>query len=124
MTNPYLSVESKPGKLLVHIHGDWIFDNVLALEEAAATVLPDPGQAVVFQCSGLHDIDIAGAWVLYDCSENLSVLGIRSGFEGFRARHFKFLQGIIDAAAIREYEEPGETPTGPGYVRLVSVSAP
>ena len=110
MSNSFLSIEHQPDRLVVNVKGHWVFDEVQALEEATATVLPDPGQAVTFQCAGLEDIDIAGAWVLFDRSEQLSELGIKSELTGFKAAHFKFLQHIIDAAAIREYEEPVEAP--------------
>ena len=106
MSSAYLSIEHKPDVLLVNVKGQWVFDEVLALEEAVATVIPQPGQQVTFRCSGLEDIDIAGAWVLYDRTGQLSELGIKTGFTGFKAAHFKFLQHIIDAAAIRDYEEP------------------
>ncbi len=94
----------------MNVRGQWIFDNVMALEEATATVLPQTGQRVVFQCDGLEEIDIAGAWVLYDRTEQLAELGIKSELTGFKAAHFKFLQNIIDTAAIRDYEEPSEKP--------------
>lgn len=106
MSNAFLSFEHDPDVLVVNVKGRWIFDEVLALEEAVATVIPKAGQQVSFRCAGLEDIDIAGAWVLYDRTEQLSLLGIKSGFTGFKASHFKFLQHIIDAAAIRDYEEP------------------
>jgi phospholipid/cholesterol/gamma-HCH transport system permease protein len=115
--NAYLSFESQPGRLIVNIKGQWIFDEVLALEDATASVLPETGQVVTFQCAGLEDIDIAGAWVLYDRTEQLSELGIKSELTGFKAAHFKFLQHIIDAAAIREYEEPLEAPERPKILR-------
>ena len=94
----------------MNVRGQWIFDHVMALEEATATVLPQTGQRVVFQCDGLEEIDIAGAWVLYDRTEQLAELGIKSELTGFKAAHFKFLQNIIDTAAIRDYEEPSEKP--------------
>jgi len=117
MNEAFLNIESQPGKLVVSVKGRWIFDKVLALEEATATVLPEPGQVVIFKCAGLEEIDIAGAWVLYDRTEQLSELGIKSEMTGFKAAHFKFLQNIIDAAAIREYEEPSEFPERPKIVR-------
>jgi phospholipid/cholesterol/gamma-HCH transport system permease protein len=117
MSNTYLSIESQPGRLLVGVKGQWIFDNVMALEAASASVLPEAGQVVTFQCDGLEDIDIAGAWVLYDRTEQLSELGIKSELIGFKAAHFKFLQHIIDAAAIREYEERPDGPVRPHIVR-------
>jgi phospholipid/cholesterol/gamma-HCH transport system permease protein len=106
MSDAYLSIESQPDRLVVSIKGLWVFDHVLDLEEATASVLPVAGQLVVFKCSGLQDIDIAGAWVLYDRTEQLSELGFKSELTGFKAAHFKFLQNIIDTAAIRDYVEP------------------
>jgi phospholipid/cholesterol/gamma-HCH transport system permease protein len=108
MNSAYLSIENQPGRLLVNVKGQWIFDEVLALEEATASVLPEAGQLVIFQCAGLEDIDIAGAWVLFDRTEQLSELGFKSELTGFKAAHFKFLQHIVDAAAIREYEDPSD----------------
>ena len=110
MSNKFLSIESEPDKLVVSIKGQWIFDEVPALEEAVASVIPQAGQSVAFHCSGLEEIDIAGAWVLYDRTEQLTAQGVVSELTGFKAAHFKFLQHIIDAAAIREYEEPLVTP--------------
>jgi phospholipid/cholesterol/gamma-HCH transport system permease protein len=110
MSNAFLSFEEQSGRLVVNVKGQWIFDEVLALEEATASVLPKAGQDVTFRCAGLEDIDIAGAWVLYDRTEQLSELGIKSELTGFKAAHFKFLQNIIDTAAIREYETPSESP--------------
>lgn len=117
MIGSYLSVKGQDDRLLVSVRGNWIFDNVLALEEATASVLPRAGQTVKFQCAGLEDIDIAGAWVLFDRTEQLSELGIKSELTGFKAAHFKFLQQIIDAAAIREYEPPPDQPQRPKVFR-------
>lgn len=110
MSSTFLSFESQPGRLTVNVKGRWIFDEVAALEDVAATVKPEAGQQVMFQCAGLEEIDIAGAWVLYDRTEQLALSGFKSEFAGFKASHFKFLQHIIDAAAIRDYEEPAEQP--------------
>jgi len=110
MSNAFLSVENHPDRQIANVRGHWIFDEIPALEQATATVLPNPDQVVVFQCAGLEEIDIAGAWVLYDRTQQLSEVGIKSEFAGFKAAHFKFLQHIIDAAAIREYVEPGRRP--------------
>lgn len=117
MTNSFLSVEDGQDRLLVSVRGNWTFPNVLVLEDATASVMPRTGQAVTFQCAGLENIDIAGAWVLYDRTQQLSELGNKSELTGFRAAHFKFLRNIIDAAAIREYEEPQVRPERPKVLR-------
>ena len=105
MESAYLSVESLEDSLKVGLKNDWIFDNVSDLEDATASVISTGGKKVIFHCGGLKDIDIAGAWVLYDRSQQLAEIGIKSDFIGFKAAHFKFLQNIIDMAAIREFEE-------------------
>ncbi len=108
--NDFLSIDSRGDVLRVRISGVWTFDTLSELETAAASVQPQPGQDVLFVCGELQRIDIAGAWVLHDRAQQLSELGFDSDFEGFAAEHFKFLQQIIDAAAIREFqpEEPGQ----------------
>lgn len=116
MNSAYLSVENQPDGLMVNVRGRWVFDHVLALEEAVASVVPKDGQRVTFRCSGLEEIDIAGAWVLHDRTEQFSEQGIESELTGFQAAHFKFLQQIIDAAAIRDYIEPSTQTDGPGVV--------
>ncbi len=118
MSNAFLSIEDQPEKLVVNVKGNWVFDEVLAMEAATASVLPAPGQAVSFQCAGLEEIDIAGAWVLYDRTQQLSSLGVNTELTGFKAAHLKFLQNIIDAAAIRDYQEPDREPHRPRHVQL------
>lgn len=117
MSQSFLSTEDQADRLIVNITGQWVFDEVSALEQAVATILPASGQPVEFRCAGLEDIDIAGAWVLYDRTGQLSELGSKAEFTGFKASHFKFLQNIIDTAAIRDYEEPLERRAGPGKAR-------
>ncbi len=115
MTSPFLSIESTPEALRVRVRGDWLFENVRALEEASAEVRDRADRHVEFLCDGLREIDIAGAWVLVDRAQQLSEVGLTSNFEGFRAAHFKFLRHIIDAAAIREHAllRDQRTPTHP-----------
>lgn len=115
--NRFLCFDNEPGKLIVNVRGRWIFDEVRALEDATASVSPAKGDAVTFHCADLEDIDIAGAWVLYDRVQQLSALGVKTDFSNFKAAHFKFLQNIIDTAAIRDYEEPGESQAHPKHLR-------
>jgi len=101
----FLIVRHQPDRLHVGLKNRWVFDNVPALEEAIASVESPDGKPVVFHCGGLQDIDIAGAWVLYDRTQQLSEKGIESDCVGFKAGHFKFLRNIIDMAAIRDYRD-------------------
>ena len=89
VSNPFLNIEEQSDGLIVNVKNQWTFDNVLALEKATASVLPQLGQDVTFQCAGLEEVDIAGAWVLYDRTEQFSEVGIKSDLAGFKATHFK-----------------------------------
>lgn len=109
MQSKFLDIEESNGKLLVTVKGRWLFENISLLENICAEILPDPGQKVVFQCDYLEEIDIAGAWVLYDRNDYFLELGIDSELTGFKDAHIKFLQQIIDAAAIRDYKPPVKT---------------
>lgn len=108
MASEFLDIETHDAKMLVKVKGRWVFDNVLQLENTVAEILPDPGQSVVFSCDELEEIDIAGAWVLYDRNESFVELGVKSELTGLKETHIKFLQQIINAAAIRDYKPPSD----------------
>lgn len=99
----FLSTEREPEALVVRVRGEWLFEHVSVLEDASLQVRDEADRHVEFRCDGLKEIDIAGAWVLYDRAQQLREAGLTSEFSGFRAAHFKFLRNIIDAAAIREH---------------------
>jgi phospholipid/cholesterol/gamma-HCH transport system permease protein len=117
MENAFLSVTDKADHLEVGLRNDWVFDNVSDLEVATASVVSPGGQPVTFHCGGLQKIDISGAWVLYDRSQQLAEEGIKTEFVGFKAEHFKFLRNIIDMAAIRDYQDESYEDQHPHWLR-------
>jgi phospholipid/cholesterol/gamma-HCH transport system permease protein len=117
MNDAFITYETRPEELVVGIRGHWRFENVTALELASHDIAQRADRHVVFQCDGLEDIDIAGAWVLYDRSQQLTEAGLSSEFKGFQAGHFKFLRHIIDAHAVREYAHELDTPPPPHPLR-------
>lgn len=117
MNDVFISYETRPDALVVGIRGKWLFENVSALETASLDIAERADRHVVFQCGGLEDIDIAGAWVLYDRAQQLTEAGLTSEFKGFQAGHFKFLRHIIDAHAVREFAHELDTPPPPHPLR-------
>jgi phospholipid/cholesterol/gamma-HCH transport system permease protein len=120
---PFLSTAIVGDTLVVNIRGNWLFENVRELENASLRIQGAADRHVEFRCDGLEEIDIAGAWVLYDRAQQLREVGLTSDFKGFKAEHFKFLQHIIDAAAIREYSQhlDDPVPVHPLRVTLESI---
>ena len=96
MENEYISAECDDRSLTVSLKGDWVLGNVPDLEAALADVDAGGATAVTFQCGGLQDIDIAGAWVLFRRSREFESQGRITDFQGFRAAHFSFLKSIMD----------------------------
>jgi phospholipid/cholesterol/gamma-HCH transport system permease protein len=113
----YLKIEQVGGETRAHIRGRWVFENVAQLERSVAGVTPEPGKPMIFDCRGLEAIDISGAWVLHDRMNELTEAGIPAEFRGVCDDHFKFLQHIIDVAAIREYEDDALPEPSPHRLR-------
>ena len=96
MENEYIRVERDDRSLTVSLKGDWVLGNVPDLEAALADVDAAGATAVTFQCGGLQDIDIAGAWVLFRRSREFESQGQITEFQGFKAAHFSFLKSIME----------------------------
>jgi len=94
--NEYIHVERDDRSLTVSLKGDWVLGNVPDLEAALADVDTGGATAVTFQCGGLQDIDISGAWVLFRRSREFESQGQTTDFNGFKAAHFSFLKSIMD----------------------------
>jgi phospholipid/cholesterol/gamma-HCH transport system permease protein len=94
--NEYISAARDDRSLTVSLKGDWVLVNVPDLEAALADVDAGGATAVTFQCGGLQDIDIAGAWVLFRRSREFEAQGRITDFQGFKAAHFSFLKNIMD----------------------------
>lgn len=102
--NEFLTVSQDDNTLTIGLRGNWLFCNVLKLQSALDAIEITGFTDVRFECGGLKEIDLAGAWALYDKSLDLEELGYPSEFVGFQAGHFKFLRHIIDVAAVNEYD--------------------
>lgn len=96
MENRFLNSERDGQSLSVSLKGDWVLSNVPDLESALADLDPGSATAVTFQCGGLQDIDIAGAWVLFRRSQDFESQGRHTEFQGFKAAHFSFLRSITE----------------------------
>lgn len=94
MQNVFFDAESAADTMAISLKSDWIFGNVGALKHALDNVDAGNSTHVTFQCGGLQNIDIAGAWVLFRKSQDLQADGRITDFQGFKAAHFKYLTNI------------------------------
>jgi len=101
--NEYLTVNRQEDLLQIRLQNDWVFENLRRLQQTLDEIVPTNERYVFFQGGGLQNLDLAGAWVLYERSMDFEELGIKTEFQGFQSLHLKFLQHIIDLAARKEY---------------------
>ncbi len=101
--NQFLTTNNNNGTLEVSLRDDWVFDNVPALSEELESVDWNVANEVRFKCGGLKEFDLSGAWLLYDKYLDIGDMGGQAELDEFKESHLKFLQHIIDSAAVSEY---------------------
>ena len=92
-----MSSDRSDDRLLLSLKDNWVIGNASELSATLETLDFSDVQEVIFQCGGLRDFDITGAWVLYRKAQLLSAEGRRTDFSGFKAEHFKFLESVTHA---------------------------
>lgn len=94
MHNTFLESHSNDGIVSISLKDHWTFENVSNLNSALNNVDLNKSSKVIFECGGLSEIDIAGAWVLISKSHDYQERDITTDFQGFKAAHYKFLEHI------------------------------
>jgi phospholipid/cholesterol/gamma-HCH transport system permease protein len=94
--SPYLDYRRESDTLVISLRDDWTFGNVRMLHDALQEIDGGDTPQVVFQCGGLHTLDLSGAWVLFRRSQEFESEGRRTQFLHFKAAHFKFLKSITE----------------------------
>ena len=110
---PYFEYQREPDALTISLKDDWTFGNARELDDALHDVQGNGARQITFQCGGLQNIDLAGAWVLFRRSQEFESEGRDTQFLGFKAAHFKFLQNITDirdSAVAAQSAEPVMSP--------------
>ncbi len=110
---PYFEYQREPDALTISLKDDWTFGNARELDDALHDVHGNGARQITFQCGGLQNIDLAGAWVLFRRSQEFESEGRDTQFLGFKAAHFKFLQNITDirdSAVAAQSAEPVMSP--------------
>jgi len=102
--NEFLTSAKAGETLTISLLNNWLFKNVSRFQLELDAVDASGCKLVQFVCDGLEEIDLTGAWSLYERSLDFEEEGRKSDFVGFQAGHFKFLQHIIDVAAVNEYD--------------------
>jgi phospholipid/cholesterol/gamma-HCH transport system permease protein len=114
--SPYFEYQRESDALTISLKDDWTFSNTKELDDAMRNIQGNGARRITFQCGGLHNIDIAGAWVLFRKSKEFESEGRDTQFLGFKAAHFKFLQNITDirdsAVAVQSAEPAVLTESG------------
>jgi phospholipid/cholesterol/gamma-HCH transport system permease protein len=93
---PFFDFRREQDELVISLRDDWTFANVSLLDGSLGQIERRGARRVVFQCGGLRNLDLSGAWVLYRRSREFETEGSEIRFRNFKAAHFKFLKNITD----------------------------
>ena len=79
------------------LRGDWTILNLAELEGIVERLGLNkiPVRVIEFQCGGLSNFDLSGAWLLFRTAEELKGEGFTTSFTGFRAEHLKFIEDVV-----------------------------
>jgi len=94
MHSLFLESQTLDDSISINLKDHWTFENTNELNSALENIAVKQSNSIVFECGGLSEIDIAGAWVLISKSQELQDRGINIEFKGFKAAHYKFLEHI------------------------------
>jgi phospholipid/cholesterol/gamma-HCH transport system permease protein len=89
------------------LRGNWTILSVAELEGVVEhlDIHRIPVKSVEFQCGGLQNFDLSGAWLLYRTAEQLRQHGFETSFSGFRAEHMGFIEDALDIEQAPSTEE-------------------
>lgn len=92
------------------LRGDWTILNVAELEAIVERLglARIPVREIEFQCGGLQNFDLSGAWLLYRTGEQLKRAGFDIRYSGFRAEHLKFIEDVVTME--QATREPAQEP--------------
>lgn len=90
------------------LRGDWTILTISELEGIVEdlNIHRLPVRSVQFQCGGLEDFDLSGAWLLYRTAQELKQRGFETSFSGFRAEHIQFIDEALQIESAPSTEEP------------------
>ena len=84
-------------RALFKLRGNWTILNLAELEGIVERLGIDriPVKSIEFQCGGLQNFDLSGAWLLFRTAEELKQEGFDTSYSGFRAEHLKFIEDVV-----------------------------
>jgi phospholipid/cholesterol/gamma-HCH transport system permease protein len=82
---------------LFALRGNWTILNLAELEGIVERLGLNriPVRSIEFQCGGLDNFDLSGAWLLFRTAEQLKGEGFVTSYSGFRAEHLKFIEDVV-----------------------------
>jgi phospholipid/cholesterol/gamma-HCH transport system permease protein len=101
-----LDIKRGDGVWVVVATGVWNIGTVPALDEPVRKIVPDPGNKVRIDMSGVDKLDSAGAWVLYRLRERLQEQGFDAEVEGIRPEQAGLFTHIVAGSETPELEKP------------------
>ena len=122
MQNTFLESQLNGDTMSIRLKDLWVFENVSNLISALNNIDLSNSSKVIFECAGIDEIDIAGAWVLISKSHDYQDRDINIDFKGFKAAHYKFLEHINRVSNTENISEESRAPSFSNRLKRFFVS--
>ena len=122
MQNTFLESQLNGDTMSIRLKDLWVFENVSNLISALNNIDLSNSSKVIFECAGIDEIDIAGAWVLISKSHDYQDRDINIDFQGFKAAHYKFLEHINRVSNTENISEESRAPSFSNRLKRFFVS--
>ena len=122
MQNTFLESQLNGDTISIRLKDHWVFENVSNLISALNNIDLSSSSKVIFECAGIDEIDIAGAWVLISKTHDYQDRDINIDFQGFKAAHYKFLEHINRVSNTEDISEESRAPSFSNRLKRFFVS--
>ncbi|HEY4644682.1 MAG TPA: MlaE family lipid ABC transporter permease subunit [Steroidobacteraceae bacterium] len=80
------------GVLTLRVSGRWLIENLAAIESELGALEGTPAQSLVVDTTGLEELDLSGAWALFERMRRLEQSGVTVNWRGRTPDQIRFIE--------------------------------
>jgi phospholipid/cholesterol/gamma-HCH transport system permease protein len=103
----FLDSQLQGGVLTLQTSGRWLIENLSSIEAELATIEATPARSLVVDTTGLEELDLSGAWALFERLRRLEQRGLKVSWRGRTPDQIRIIEQRLtgDGRAVMTVEE-------------------
>jgi anti-anti-sigma regulatory factor len=85
--------------LTLQASGRWLIENLPSIEAEFATIAGTPARSLVIDTTGLEELDLSGAWALFERLRRLEQSGMRVSWRGRKPDQLRIVEQRLTGEA-------------------------